>query len=225
MRNFATILSLALITAATGCNVSINGNPLTATKGSGIAVTDIRDVAEFTRIKVTGSADVDVTFGDEPSLEVEVDDNLVESITTEVDDGELTIGSEGSYSTSLGVKVRITMLALESVSVSGSGSVNVDDLKGDSFEVSVSGSGDVKVDGKVTRVTANVAGSGDVDLTELQAVEVDASIAGSGDIDVTASEKVTASIAGSGDISYDGHSGAEPKVESQIVGSGDIDKR
>lgn len=188
-------------------------------------VTDVRDLPEFSKISLDGSTNVELQIGDEQSVEVDVDDNLVDVITTEVSDGELTISSNESYSTSSGITVRITIAELQSVEVAGSGNVTASGLTGDSLSVTVLGSGDVVVTGTATKVTAHVTGSGDIDLTNLKAETVTADVTGSGDIDVTASGTIAATVSGSGDITYSGHSGGEPTVTSTVHGSGDVEKR
>ena len=188
-------------------------------------VTDVRDLPEFNKVALQGSPNVEVQIGEQQSVEVEVDDNLVDVITTEVSDGELTISSNESYSTSSGITVRITIPQLESVQVAGSGNVTASGLAESSFSGIVSGSGDVVVTGTATSVTTHVTGSGDIDLSDLRAETVTAEVTGSGDIDVTASQTVAATVTGSGDITYSGHSGGEPTVTSTINGSGDVEKR
>src|SRR5688500_9858117 len=74
--------------------------------GSGVAKTETRDVAEFTRIEATGSPNVTVTIGDKQSLTIEADDNILPLLTTEVKDGKLVIASEKntSYSPKTDIK-------------------------------------------------------------------------------------------------------------------------
>ncbi len=206
-----------------GCVANFTG--LASVAGSGNMVTDIRDVPQFDRVLVEGSTDVTVSIGDTQSVEVDVDDNLVDIITTEVSDGRLVVSSSQGYSSSGGVVVRITVPELNGVGITGSGDLTASGLRAKDFEASVAGSGDITVTGETATVTARVAGSGTIDASKLHSTEAVAKIAGSGDIYVCASSKVTAKIAGSGDIAYSGHSGMEPEVSTSVAGSGDVTKR
>ena len=219
MRHIAC-LSLLMTTCLFGCVLNLN-----AVVGSGNTVTDVRDVPRFDQVLLEGASDVVITIAETQAVSVDVDDNLVDIITTEVVDGRLVISNSQSYSTQTGVIVRITVPELTKVGISGSGDVSVSGLAVKEFDASIAGSGDIAVTGSAEIVTARVAGSGTIDLFGLQAVDATAKIAGSGDVYVCASSSVTAKIAGSGDVEYCGHSGMEPKVSSSIAGSGVISKR
>lgn len=224
MRSFAVICLVPLTLTLSGCHVSLRGlGP--AVEGSGSKVTDMRDLKEFREISLSSDATVEVALGDEQSVELELDDNLVDIIETEVRSGRLTIKSNKNYRSNIGILVRITVPKLEAVTVSGSGEVNVQNLEADRFEGRVTGSGEIRVKGTAKHVEAAVTGSGDIDFSDLHAEAVEAKVTGSGDIRVSASNRVKARVTGSGDISYAGHSGAMPKLESKITGSGDVRKR
>ncbi len=211
----------ALCLLVTGCNIQIGGG----VQGSGNKVTDIRAVDTFSKLELHSSADVVVEIADEQSVEVDVDDNLVEIITTEVSGDTLTIGSSESYSSPSGVVVRIRVVKLDDVSLMGSGEIRVNGLAADDFSATVTGSGDIVVNGAATTVTAKVTGSGDVDCSALKAETANARVTGSGDVSVSASKFVKARITGSGDIVYSGHSNSNPNVDTSVTGSGDIHKQ
>jgi hypothetical protein len=212
---------LIAVSAFSGCNISIN-----AVQGSGIVVTDVRDVPDFDSIRLQTSMDVTVQIGDTTSLVVEGDDNLCELIRTEVSNtGTLTISKDKRFTSRSPVVVRITVPQLNDVEVSGSGDIVVEGLTGGSFTAEVHGSGDIVASGTATKINANVAGSGSVDLSDVKANVATATVSGSGDIYVCASEGVTATVSGSGDIEYSGHSGQNPEVTSVVSGSGDVSRR
>lgn len=211
----------ALCLLVTGCHVNIGGG----IQGSGNTVTDIRAVDAFSKIKLLSSADVVVEISDEQSVEVEVDDNLVDIITTEVSGETLSISSTESYSSRSGIVVRIKVAELDEVSIGGSGEIKIDGLAADDFSATVTGSGDVVASGTAKALTARVTGSGDVDCSAVKAETAEARVTGSGDVAVSASQSVKANITGSGDIVYSGHSGKNPDVDTSVMGSGDIHKK
>ncbi len=191
-------------------------------RGSGVAATEGRDVPEFARVKVVGSTDVSVVVGDEQTVHVSADDNLLPVIKTEVIDGELVVSSDESYFTSIGVTVNVTVTALEGVSVTGSGDVVVVGVDAEAFDVRITGSGDVQVSGKAEQLTVTVAGSGDAALFGLISREAVVTVDGSGDVEVHATWSFDGEVRGSGDITYAGN---PPTVGESTSGSGDIEPR
>jgi hypothetical protein len=211
----ATVLVLGLV--STGCihDFSFGAD----IEGSGVRASEERDLEAFSYIALVGSPDVNVTVGEEQSVLVEADDNLLEVIETRVRGRTLKIDSDESYSSRMGVVITITVPEIEGVSVTGSGDVVVMGVDAASFSASVTGSGDVHASGKATSVEAKVTGSGDIDLWELEAEEGYATVTGSGDIRIHATEELSAKIMGSGDIEY---SGSPSTLTTKAMGSGDI---
>ncbi len=191
-------------------------------KGSGDLVTQTRDVDKFDEVSLSGSFDVRVRVGEEQSISVTFDDNLIDYIQTEVRHGELRIHSDESFSSRHNCRVEITVPSLTDVSLSGSGDIDVTNVSGGDFSLSISGSGDVTAEGKVDQLSITVAGSGDVDARDLEALDADVHISGSGDVAVFASRYLDARVSGSGDIDYYGD---PEKISSHVAGSGSIRKR
>ncbi len=192
-------------------------------RGSGDIETEDRELDSFDRIKIDGSADVYVTIGDEQTVSVTTDDNLLDNIETRVRGRHtLLITSRGNYRSRRGVRVDITVPELTSIRISGSGDAEIEGLSGDTFEIDISGSGDVMVEGEVDEVEVNIEGSGDVDARDLRAKNAYVQIAGSGDVDVFAAESFDGNVYGSGDIDFWGH---PEHVSRHVAGSGDISRR
>lgn len=191
-------------------------------KGSGDMKTETRDVAEFEKIKLSGSFDVYVQIGEPQSVKVTFDDNLLDIIMTEVHGRTLRIYSDESFSSRRDCRVEITVAKLEDVGVSGSGNVEIRDLNGGDFAVAVSGSGDIRAAGKVDELDISVSGSGDIDARDLEAVDAYVTVSGSGDVEVNASGELSARVSGSGDIAY---YGTPDHISQRVSGSGSIRKK
>jgi len=191
-------------------------------EGSGDLVTETRNVKDFSRIKSTGSFDVNIEVGKEYSLEITFDDNLIDLIITEVRGNTLYLTSEENFRSRRSCKINITIPELELVSLSGSGDITVTNLDSDKFEYVISGSGDLSASGKVDELELRISGSGDIDTRELIAKVVYATISGSGDIKLYAEDTFEGRVSGSGDIDYYGN---PENVSTSVSGSGDIKKR
>jgi hypothetical protein len=200
-----------------GCN----GSYLMSTQGSGVAKTEQRDVKEFRRVRLEGSARVRITIGQPQQVTIRGDDNILPLIDTTIDGDELRIAPKEGYSSRTPLEVTITVASLRAFNLRGSGDVRIDGLNEPSFDADIRGSGDLTAVGRVDAVRAAIHGSGNMHFENLVAKSADASIAGSGDVRVNASDSVKASIAGSGDILYKGD---PPNVDKSIAGSGKVRK-
>ncbi|MBT2161682.1 head GIN domain-containing protein [Zobellia barbeyronii] len=213
-------------------------------KGNGNIVSIERSVGDYESIAISGSFDIDLVSGSEGALIVKGEENLLEYIVTEVENGKLVIRVEkGVYlKPSIhkgGIHVQVPVESIDALSLSGSGDiVGHTTLKTADFKTSMSGSGDITLDVDTEALTASMSGSGDMNLSgntrdfkatisgsgdikayDLNADNVEATVSGSADIKVTANEKLKARVSGSGDIHYRGN---PKKVDTKTSGSGDI---
>lgn len=210
-------------------------------KGSGDMVTESRRVGEFDRIETVGSWDLVVEVGPEKSVKLTFDDNTIDLITTEVDNGTLEIYSDESFSTRGRCKVEVTVPVLLEVQSSGSGDITVERLDTDRFDFDLAGSGDFVLSGKVGEmrvrlagsgdgtlrgeadvVDIKISGSGDIDATDMKARDARVRVSGSGDVEVACSDRFDGRVSGSGDIAY---YGKPADVSTGVSGSGEIRRR
>lgn len=208
-------------------------------RSAGPLMTEDRDVAPFTGLALTSSADVEVVQNEPYEVRVEAPDNLMPFIETEVDNGVLEI-RERRNNIWHGDRVRIfvNMDELTQASISGSGDLlgrgftaqNVIlDISGsgdmdvrldaNNISASISGSGDMELEGTATNLQFTISGSGDFRGRYFTAENVDANMSSSGDAFVTVTDELTANLSGSGDLEYWGN---PPVVNSIVTGSGDL---
>jgi hypothetical protein len=188
------------------------------TRGSGVRTEVTREIQAFTTLDVPDAIDVVVRVGEAPGAKVVGDDNLVESVETELVGDTLHVRTRGSYITGSGLEVYLTTPSLDRIEVSGSGDVSVDGIEADAMVIESSGSGDVQASGAAKTLTIAASGSGDVDASRLTADDVKVNTSGSGDARVHANETLDATISGSGEVRYHG----DPEVTQAVSGSGDV---
>lgn len=187
--------------------------------GSGVAATDERDVDPFRGIELAGGTELTIQLGAPRSVLVSADDNLLDRVTTRVDGEELVVGTEGSFTTTSPMAVRVTIPSLDSLELSGSGAVVADGIRGSALSVVLSGSGLVRASGRVRVLDVTLSGSGNVELGELATTDARAELGGSGRIVVRPTGTLEATIPGSGTITYLG----DPlRVEQSVTGSGAV---
>jgi hypothetical protein len=193
--------------------------PASSNRGSGVSVTDHRDVAPFAGIELAGANTVVVEVGGTLSVAVTGDDNLVERVTTVVEDGRLVIDDTGSFTTNANMSVAVSIPALDTVELGGAGTMTVEGIASDDFSAELTGDGTLEASGTVERLTATLAGTGTLDLHNLVASDATARLEGTGTIRVHASSTLDATLSGTGTILYRG----DPTVTMHHTGTGTVD--
>ncbi|MBI5608782.1 MAG: DUF2807 domain-containing protein [Deltaproteobacteria bacterium] len=182
-------LLVLLAGAAVGCR---------GVAGSGAAKSEVRTVAGFARIDVTGALTLQVDIADGPTeVSVHGDDNLVPNVTTKVEGDTLKVGTSMEMSPSLPLQVRVKVPGLRALSFSGAGKADVKGVRGEQFRAEVSGAAAAHLSGRVDRVELNLSGAGGVDLYADRSLDAD--------------------ISGASSIHYGGH---PPTVTKHISGVG-----
>lgn len=203
---------------------------------------EFRSASGFDEIASSGDFRVIVKPGDDYSVEVNAESNLLSYIETEVSGTTLKIRTRGLHSLveNNPVEINITTPELEGISLSGAGLIKTGRFLSDDFKIALSGSGDIEAEVKAQHVKANVSGSGTILLTgdaresefvvsgsgKIKAYDLanrncDAVISGSGNMFVNASENITARIAGSGMVFHIN----DPVIHTSIYGSGGVVNR
>lgn len=203
-----------------GSDVFDDSSSATGVEGSGVAATETRDLPPFSSVELAGSNIVTIGVGEQQSVVVRADSNLVDRVTTTVQDGSLVIGNiPGSYTTRSPMSVTISVPSLDALTLTGSGVVTVTEIEASSLSVRLPGSGVLRAGGTATELDVILGGSGDAQLEQLIAGDVRAEVSGSGRIVLTATKSLDASVSGSGAIMY---GGSPQEVTKSITGSGAI---
>lgn len=222
------------------CNLSIPNIGRNRVRGSGKVSSEERPVSGFDRVSLSGIGQLEIVVGDEESLVIEAEDNLLQYITTEVRGRELGIGVQRGISLDPTEPIRysLTVTDLSRVQVSGSGSVFMETLETEALELAVSGSGNLEfADLQVQELSVNASGSGNFDLAgtaaeqkitisgssnyyagDLESKVVELEVSGSGEALLWVTDDLRVRISGSGDVEYYGN----PNVDRDISGSGNL---
>ena len=124
-----TIISLSLLTAG----LFLNAQELQK-----------RDITNFTKIKVSGAADVVYRYSDTLKLEVNTIAKQFDNLVTKIENGTLYIYTKGNTNSPL--VVNVSNNSLNALEVSGASSFKSSTpIKKDSLSITVSGSSDVKL--------------------------------------------------------------------------------
>jgi hypothetical protein len=187
-------------------------------RGSGVSVTDHRDVAPFAGVELAGANTVVIEVGGSLAVAVTGDDNLVDQVTTVVEDGRLVIDNIGSFTTNASMSVAVSTPALDTVELAGAGTMTVDGIADDDFSAELTGDGTLAASGTVDRLATTLAGTGTLDLHNLVATDATAQLQGTGTIRVHATTTLDATLSGTGTIVYRG----DPTVTMHDTGTGTV---
>jgi hypothetical protein len=224
----ATILLLGSAPAASMVNKTVNIREAgivvlrgseQPTHGSGRIIRQPRPAGSFSAIEADDAINVEVVIGQPTSIEAVADDNLIQRITTRIEDGTLKLGARGSYAAAAAPVVRETMPKLRRVDLHASSNAVIRGLRGGRLILSSNGSGEFFADGWVDVIEAEFSGSGGADLAELKADDVSIAINGSGRARVHANRAISAAVNGSGRLTYRGD---PSQVRESVDGSGSI---
>jgi hypothetical protein len=213
-------------------------------RGSGKAASEEREVSDFTGVELATFGKVYVELGDEETLRIEADDNLLRYFETRVRDGVLEIGGRS----------RVTMLPVEpvtfyvtlrqldtivlsglgsiesregvetsklSVEILGGGNVELRDLSADELAVRISGLGDLYIEeGQVQEQEVVISGGGNYRARGLKSADGEVRVTGLGSATVRVQESLKVEISGGGSVRYVG----SPKVEQDVSGLGHVER-
>ena len=190
-----------------------------AIRGSGVAASETRDVPTFSGVTLAGAADVTVDVGGEQRVIVHADDNLLPTITTEVENGMLVVSQTEPVDAVTPPRIEVTAPSLDTLRLSGAGDLTLEGHDLRRLDVSLTGAGTLRGSGSAERLDLMLSGAGDIDLEGLVAADVSAMLSGAGNIVVHATRSLDAKVSGVGTISYVGD---PAEVQRAVMGPGAI---
>jgi len=216
MKKLAWLLLLVAVLAA-GCHHGMHAD----IKGSGKRVMQKRNVPSFTSISTEGAFTIEITCQKNLGLEVEGDDNVLDVVTTEVNNNILRLRNTKSYSTSEPVTFKISVPNLEGLSVSGAGRIDIKGMNNDKFEIDSLGAPTINVSGTTKVVDIDTTGAGKIDTHNLHAARAVVDSRGVSRVDLDVAEQLDVKISGPSSVTYKG----DPVVHKDIRGPGKVERR
>jgi hypothetical protein len=215
----------------------------------GPVATATQQLGPFTKVDVSGSADVSLVQGDSESVVLPSGPREQVAVTAAVRDGTLFIesfnrarwwdmlfaGRESgppivinfrnidNIAVAGTVKVTAVKLRAESLRIAGAGgtSLRIDEL--DARDLKVSGAGALRADvaGRAADATITISGAGEFRGAKLVTQNASVTVAGAGKVTVNAEKTLKATISGAGSVDYLG----DPKVTESVSGAGRVRRR
>jgi hypothetical protein len=187
--------------------------------GSGVIQSQTRTLTPFTEIRLRIPAKTTIVRGASPECAITADDNILPEITTEVQNGILTIASRNGFSSAHQISLNITAPQLSKLLMTASGDVILNGIRENTLEIVIGGAINLRAAGQVGALKVRLDGTGDMDLYRLQARSADVLLNGAGTIHVFATGTFSGLIQGSGEILVRGN----PQIlRSAVYGAGRI---
>jgi hypothetical protein len=195
---------LCFVVAISGC---------TTQSGTGNQTPNISGV---TSVALNGPGTLIIQQGDNESIRIEADDNLMSKISTSVSGNTLSISNLNSVSNGA-VKIYITLKNLNALTTNGGSNSEVTGLNTDKLTVTLD-NGKMTLSGKATNLIATINGGGNIAAKDLQSQTGTVTINGEGKASVNVVTSLNAVVNGGGSITYTGN----PQVTQQVNGQGSV---
>ncbi|MDG1572595.1 DUF2807 domain-containing protein [Robiginitalea sp. M366] len=216
-------------------------------RGNGQMTTETREVGSYDEVHVSHIFTVYLVPGNEGTLTVTGEENLMEYIETRVSGGRLDIKVRKGYQLETsrgnknGIRVEVPVRDLSAAHASGasdligqlplqadhfragtSGAAEAQlDIQAGHLEIDISGASTLKLSGRAGTLEIEGSGAADLRAYDLQAREAEADLSGASDVQITASERLKARVSGAADLRYKGN---PEQVDSKASGAGSVKK-
>ena len=202
-------------------------------RGSGRITHDERELGEFTTLEVGGAIEVTLEQGRPPRLLIDVDDNLVSEIVSEVSGDRLTLRARHRFSaTHLKLVLRAWKIdALEitgsstvqapafvcktlQATVSGASHFRIPAFTAERLELDVKGASRVAVGGRANDLVLEASGASVVDLSAFEVRRARAELSGASVAQVWAADVLQGQASGASSLRYRG----DPTLKMEQIG-------
>jgi len=175
-------------------------------KGNGIFASEVRELNKFDEINIAlGYNNITVNCGNEPSIHISGDENILPLITTEIRKGTLTISSDSTFDTKSDSEIIININTLNDFTFDGVGETIINHVNGKKLNCNINGVGSCELNGIIKSFNVIVNGVGSVNAQKLIADEVVANLNGLGSVKLYAKNSLDASVNGIGGLTYFGN--------------------
>ena len=188
-------------------------------------VKETRHVDNFSRINVSSGIDLIISQGDRTDVVAEArNDEMLESILTEVDGNTLKIYSKQKTFKPGPRKVYVTCRDIDGIKATGGSDISAEsvikvsnleisahggsdvrmEIKADELRCEISGGSDADFIGEVMKFTAVASGGSDIRAKELIAENCDLEVSGGSDASITVNNELDVQASGGSDVTYYG---------------------
>ncbi|WP_163322460.1 head GIN domain-containing protein [Draconibacterium mangrovi] len=220
MKQFVVFLSVIILSLFTSsCLLQ------STVKGNGNVTTEERDLEDFNALNVSRGMNVYVTMGNDYKVVVEADENLHNSIVTELHGEELRIKAIDIIRNASSLKVFVTLPQLEAAKSSSGSNVysenilnvkNIDlavssganltfSLNADEVNAKASSGSNIFLEGNAGSINAKASSGSNIKAGDLKAKSAQANVSSGANIWLSTEEELQATASSGGNVFYNGN--------------------
>lgn len=189
--------------------------------GSGILISENRALSTFTRISNNSSINVTVKQGDNQTLQVTADDNIMHLVKTDVKNGTLHVDLPRRNYDDITILITVTILRLNEIKNNSSGNIDISEIVGQpNLKIENRGSGSVTVRGTCNFLDLINTGTGSHYGFGFIVQNVEVKNTSSGTCEIHCINTLIGSNSGSGSILYKGN----PEFDVSNSGTGKVSR-
>ena len=183
-------------------------------RGSGVAGSEVRDLAGFKGVDVGGIFQVEILAGNDFEVAIDADENLLQFIKTDVEGGVLRISTSERLKSDNPIRVRISAPDIESLDASGACKVSLTGVKNSALNVDTSGASKITLSGETQAFTVDVSGASGVEAESLKAENATVDASGASKVSLFVSNRLISEASGASKIVYLGNPASVQKNSS-----------
>lgn len=221
-------------------------SPKKEIKGSGKNLKAEREVTSFEGINVNNAIHVFLSQGNEESVEVEADDNIVPYIQTRVWDQILYITLKGNeqihnFSPKLPINVYVTLKNLREIKAHSASSVKGEsaftaeklelnissaatlklEIKTQTLDVEISSAANVTLTGNAYSMKADLSGACHLNASDLETQKTDIDMSGASGAKIKVKDELQYDVSGASRLTYEGN----PRIyKAELSSAGSVKK-
>ena len=186
----------------------------TGIRGSGVAASEARSIDGFKGVDVGGIFQVEILAGKDFGVGIDADDNLLQFIRTDVENGVLKISASERLKSENPIRVRISAPDIESLDASGACKVSLNGIKNSALNVDTSGATKITLGGETQALTIDVSGASGVEADSLKAENATVDASGASKVSLFVSNRLISEASGASKIVYLGNPASVQKNSS-----------
>lgn len=211
-----TLILIAMLGAC--AQPPTNSNKVTP---SGVDKTETLVLSGFTGLQVANNIELEITVGPDFNVSVEGDGNIVDTLSTSLEDKTLILGLKQKFARGTRVKIKISMPALTELELAGASTAVVTGVKGESLKLTGNGATRMRVTGEVKALEAIANGGSTIEAEELKTSTAKVQALGVSGVIVSPSVSLNAITNGMSKVQYTGN----PKVEKTTADTSSVVKK
>jgi hypothetical protein len=179
MKKLGLLFLLLFAISTIGCSYANN-----SIKGNGNETSKNFEVSNFSAVDASHAYEIELSVGNETSVKIETDENLMKYVAVSVKNNTLYIGIENNLNIRGKMKAYITTPNLNGISLSGACKINADGINSENFAIEFSGACSGNVSGKSNNVNVDLSGASKLNASELKSSNVKVDVSGASKCDI-----------------------------------------